>query len=183
MFSSRQKPSWSRKLLDVIWPRSGFRKAWNYRMLRLSRLRVCPHRLSLGFAAGAFASFTPLIGFHFLLAAALALLLRANVLASLAGTVVGNPLTFPLIWLATYKLGTFMTGTTASASTAATMAAPSAWTEIGASLQGALLPMLLGAVPLGLLGAAASYALCYVSLQRIKRRLELRRGLVSDVPA
>ena len=55
-------------------------------------------------------SFTPLIGFHFILAAFIALVLRGSLLASAAGTMVGNPLTFPLIWMATFKVGNVLTG-------------------------------------------------------------------------
>jgi uncharacterized protein (DUF2062 family) len=36
----------------------------------------------------------------------MAFLLRANVVASAIGTLIGNPLTFPFIWLSSYKLGT-----------------------------------------------------------------------------
>lgn len=110
MFRSSRRKIWHESLRDLLWPRIGVRRAWNYRICRLSRLRVCPHKISLGFALGAFASFTPFIGFHFLLAAVLAFVLRGNLLASAAGTVVGNPLTFPLIWIATFKLGNALTG-------------------------------------------------------------------------
>lgn len=147
-------------------------------MLRLARLRTSPHSLSLGFAAGAFASFTPLLGFHFLLAALLAMVVRGNVLASLAGTVVGNPVTFPLIWLATYKLGSVITGP--GQEIAPPPVSSMAWSDYGLGFQATLWPMLVGAVPLGLAGAAACYALCYVSLQRIQQRLQARR---KPVPA
>ena len=112
MFNSRGNRGWRRAMADFVWPRRGFRNAWNYRMLRLSRMRVCPHRLSIGFAAGAFASFTPLIGLHFILALVLALVVRGNILASAVGTVVGNPVTFPFIWLATYQVGSRIIGVT-----------------------------------------------------------------------
>jgi uncharacterized protein (DUF2062 family) len=177
-------------MIDFVWPRRGFRKAWSYRMLRLSRLRTGPHQLSLGFAAGAFASFTPFIGFHFLLAALLAMVIRGNVLASLAGTVVGNPVTFPLIWLATYQLGSVITGPAQGvvpepAASGEALAAAMAWYDYGLSFKDTLWPMVVGAVPLGLAAAAVCYALCYVSLQRIQRRLQARRrsAPVPDVSA
>jgi len=52
-------------------------------------------------------SFTPLLGFHFILAIVFAYLLRANYIAALIGTIVGNPLTFPFIWGLIYKVGAF----------------------------------------------------------------------------
>jgi uncharacterized protein (DUF2062 family) len=189
MFNSRENRGWPKRIVEFVWPRRGFRNAWNYRMLRLSRLRVCPHRLSLGFAAGAFASFTPLIGLHFILGMVLALVLRGNVLASAVGTVVGNPVTFPFIWLATYQVGSRILGASpqaasgASATPADTAAAATAWYEVGPVFQEALWPMLVGAIPLGLLGAAASYALCYATLTRLRRQRPVRRATMQNLSA
>ena len=53
-------------------------------------------------------SFTPLIGFHFVLAVMFAYLLRANYIAALIGTIVGNPISFPFIWGLIYKVGAFI---------------------------------------------------------------------------
>jgi uncharacterized protein (DUF2062 family) len=64
--------------------------------------------VAAGVAAGAFTSFTPFMGLHFLLAAILAWVIRGNLIASALGTFVGNPLTFPFIWAATYKTGQFI---------------------------------------------------------------------------
>ena len=188
MFNSRGNRGWLRAIVDFVWPRRGFRNAWNYRMLRLSRMRVCPHRLSLGFAAGAFASFTPLIGLHFILALVLALVVRGNILASAVGTVVGNPVTFPFIWLATFQVGSRIIGVSPIAGSGAlatpgeTAAAGAAWYEFGPIFQETLLPMLVGAVPLGLIGAAASYVLCYVTLTRLRRQRPSTRP-VQDISA
>ena len=57
--------------------------------------------VAAGVAAGAFTSFTPFMGLHFLFAALFAWAIRGNLLASALGTFVGNPLTFPFIWAAT----------------------------------------------------------------------------------
>ena len=54
-------------------------------------------------------SFTPILGFHFVLAVVFAYLIRGNFIAALIGTVVGNPLTFPFIWGLIYKIGTYVT--------------------------------------------------------------------------
>ena len=82
----------------------------NYTGYRLKRLPDTPHRIALGFACGAFASFSPLFGFHFFLAAGLAFLLRGNVLSALIGTFFGNPLTFPIIGVVSYRTGLFLLG-------------------------------------------------------------------------
>ena len=73
---------------------------------RILRLRATPHAIAAGVAAGVFAAFLPFLGFHILIAAALAWLIRGNILAAALGTAaVGNPLSFPLMWAATYAGG------------------------------------------------------------------------------
>ena len=81
----------------------------SYYKLRLARLPASNYAISSGFACGAMVSFTPLLGFHFVLAVFFAYLIRGNFIAALIGTVVGNPLTFPFIWGLIYKIGTYVT--------------------------------------------------------------------------
>lgn len=108
MFERRKKLSFGAKIFTFFWPSAGFRRAGQYMVHRLSRLPGSPYALACGFACGAAASFTPLVGLHFILAALLAWLLRADLLASAIGTAVGNPWTFPFIWVWLYSLGNWM---------------------------------------------------------------------------
>jgi len=64
--------------------------------------------VAAGLACGAAVSFLPLPGLHFFLGALMALLLRGSLIASTVGTIVGNPWTFPFIWLAGYRIGDWM---------------------------------------------------------------------------
>jgi uncharacterized protein (DUF2062 family) len=110
IFKRRDKPPFWGRLREVLYPRKGFWRGMGYVRKRLHRLPDSPHRIALGFACGAFISFTPFFTLHFFLAAALAWAFRANILASIFGTAVGNPLTFPFIatgslWLGRYLLG------------------------------------------------------------------------------
>ncbi|WP_375164602.1 DUF2062 domain-containing protein [Temperatibacter marinus] len=63
------------------------------------------HSIAAGVASGAAVSWTPLWGLHFILAAALAYVLRGNIIASAFGTAVGNPWTFPAICALNYQIG------------------------------------------------------------------------------
>ena len=81
-----------------------------YIVLRILRLRSSDYSLAAGFAAGVFASTTPFIGVHLVIAAGLAWLVRGNIMMSLVGTLAGNPWTFPLIWAGTYTLGSWILG-------------------------------------------------------------------------
>ena len=105
MFQRRNQLTIFQRLKALVWPQQGWRRSTLYIAHRLGRLPGTPYRVAAGFACGAAVSFTPLIGFHFLLAALLSLILRGNILASAIGTVVGNPWTFPFIWAWTYGLG------------------------------------------------------------------------------
>ena len=88
---------------------SKFNRIISYYKLRLARLPDSNYAISSGFACGAMVSFTPLLGFHFVLAVVFAYLIRGSFIAALIGTVVGNPLTFPFIWGLIYKVGTYFT--------------------------------------------------------------------------
>jgi len=105
MFRRRKPLSTLNQMRAFIWPERGFRRLFSYLFQRIIRLPGSPASIASGFAAGVAASFTPFLGLHFILAAALAMLFRGNVLASAIGTFFGNPWTFILIWLADYEVG------------------------------------------------------------------------------
>jgi len=99
-----------RHLRELIWPSAGWRRAFLYLRYRVARLPGSPYSIAAGLAFGAAISFTPFIGLHLLLAVLLAWMLGVNVVASAIGTAVGNPWTFPLIWMWTYRLGAWILG-------------------------------------------------------------------------
>ena len=105
MFRRRKPLSALKQLRAMIWPERGFRRLFSYLFQRIIRLPGTPASIASGFASGIAASFTPFLGLHFILAGALAMLFRGNVLASAIGTFFGNPWTFILIWLADYEVG------------------------------------------------------------------------------
>ena len=110
MFKRRERRSIFMFFYEVIFSLKGISRAIGYVGIRLKRIPDTPHKISLGMSCGIFASFTPLFGLHFLIAGLLSYLLRANVLASLIGTFVGNPITFPIITVFNIKLGEWILG-------------------------------------------------------------------------
>lgn len=90
---------------EFLLPRRGFRRGFEYISHRVRRIPDTPHRIALGFSCGVFASFSPLFGLHFFYAAFLSWILRGNIVASLIGTIAGNPVTFPLIASVSMALG------------------------------------------------------------------------------
>ena len=110
MFKRRERRSVFRFFNEVIFSLKGISRAIEYVGIRLKRIPDTPHKISLGMSCGIFASFTPLFGLHFLIAGLLSYLFRGNVLASLIGTFVGNPITFPIITVFNLKLGEWILG-------------------------------------------------------------------------
>ncbi|MFB3135217.1 MAG: DUF2062 domain-containing protein [Rhodospirillales bacterium] len=108
MFRRRFKMSVPDRLREFLWPRSGWERSARYIFHRVARLPGTPHAIAGGFACGAAISFTPFVGLHIVLAALLAWSIRANIISSAIGTVVGNPWSFPFIWVWIYELGHWM---------------------------------------------------------------------------
>ncbi|MEP1441446.1 MAG: DUF2062 domain-containing protein [Hyphomicrobiales bacterium] len=89
----------------ALWPRRSLWRSIKYLMLRVLRLTASPHVIAMGVAAGSFASFTPFLGFHFVIAFAICFFTRGSYVAAATGTFFGNPLTFPFIWGAVLTAG------------------------------------------------------------------------------
>lgn len=108
MFKRRNPLPPFEKIRKWLWPRRGWVRASKYIMHRLSRLPGSGYSIACGFAFGAAISFTPFVGLHLVIAGALSWLAGGNVLAAWIGTLVGNPWTFPFIWLGLYKFGNWI---------------------------------------------------------------------------
>lgn len=106
----RNPRSYSQMASDMVYPRGGWLRAVQYVMHRLKRLPDQPQKIGRGVAAGVFISFTPLFGLHLIGAMGLALAMRGNVLASVIGSFVGNPVTIPFIAVMSLGVGRKMLG-------------------------------------------------------------------------
>ncbi|MCT8973009.1 DUF2062 domain-containing protein [Microbaculum sp. A6E488] len=124
-------------------------------MLRLS---ASPHAIAAGFAAGVMVSFTPFVGLHFVLAAILAFVTGGNILASALGTALGNPLTFPFIWAASYRMGLLIMGGNGASHPPIDMSL-GLFAHSWDTLMPVLTTMLIGAVPLGIIAWIVFYFL------------------------
>ena len=152
LFKSRKRPTLMLRLRLLVWPRSSFGRSLRYAVKRMLRLKASPHKIAVGCAAGVFASITPLVGIQMVMAGALALVLRGSITAAMLGTLFGNPLSWPLIWGATYALGHAMIGSPGPAEAAVLKSgADHIWPV--------LYPMLIGSIPIGLASAAVSYGI------------------------
>ena len=174
LFKRRRPESWSRWLRVVLWPRRSWMRSGRYVVKRVLRITATPHAVAAGVAAGAFTSFTPLMGLHFFTAAAIAWAFRGNLLASALGTFFGNPLSFPFIWATSLSTGRWMLGLDAETAPVdlgaamydlfgsfGTLDAEQAARGLAAIWEPVFFPMLIGGLPWGLLVAAVVYWAVY----------------------
>lgn len=173
MFRRRKPLNTSQRLRQFLWPREGWVRATKYIWQRTIRLNGSPHSIALGLAIGAFVSANPLLGTHILWGALIIYFIGGNFIAAVAGTWVGNPVSFPFIWLATYNIGHFLLGTSGTSGEVPTLSF-STLTE--APLE-TMLPMMIGWVPVGLVLGFATYypSLWAVQAYQTRRTARLAR--------
>lgn len=180
---------------EALAPRKGFWRGVGYIGKRMQRISDTPHRIALGFACGAVASFTPFFTLHFFMAAFLAWITRANIVAGLAGTVVGNPFTIGPISAVSLGIGRWMMGRGDEGISGYKAIMDAFWAatdSIGAwisSLFGGataemtglytffdevFLPYLIGGIIPGLICGAVFYAILYRLVARAQRRRRQR---------
>jgi len=192
LFRRRERPSLWESLRIAVWPRRSFKRSTKYVFYRLWRLSGSPHAIAVGCAAGVFIGFTPLYGFQFLLACLLAWMLGGSIVAAALGTFVANPLSFPLIWYSTYKLGCVMLTGNVLGACGGLPGGLASWGSavfeqlMDFSMEAALLifqgvwpvikPMALGSLPIGALAAGISYILIRKMVELRQRRRRERLG-------
>ena len=168
MFKRRARRTFWGRAREFIWPQLGWRRAFAYMIHRIKRLPGTPQSIAAGVACGVAASFTPLVGFHFILAALLAWLIGGSIIASAIGTAVGNPWTFPFIWIGIYRLGALILGWDVSE----TLPDGLTLTYIVDNPIAVLLPMVVGGVPAALVAWSVTY---WPVLNIVTKYRELRR--------
>ncbi len=186
LFRRRQPETRLQRLRATLWPRRSWRRSLRYMQKRVLRLRATPHAIAAGVAAGVFATFTPFLGFHFLLAFAIAYCIAGNMAAAALGCLAGNPLTFPLVWASTYEVGrSILHAEVPGGSPPPGMEGALRHLDIAALWEPYLKPMLVGSIPLGLAFGALSYGLVRfgaASFQASRARRTQERS-ASRVPA
>lgn len=170
LFKRRQKPDFVDRVRVIFWPKTGWSRSTRYMLKRILRLSGTPHAIALGFAAGVFASFTPLVGFHFSIGIVVAWIAGGNLIASAFGTFVGNPITFPLIWAGTYRFGNWILGVHPTVNNGIDISAGLFAHSIDIVLP-LIKPMIVGSLPVGIIAAI----LCYFPVRNMIAAYQNRR--------
>lgn len=177
----------------MLWPRRSWARSAKYVTKRILRLTASPHAIAAGVGAGVFASFTPLLGFHFMIAFMVAYIIGGNFLAAALGTFFGNPISFPFIWASTYETGSFILGVNQTVSHEEGMDSLAntdviasgfavLWDTVIGLWEPLVKPMLIGAIPLGVTFGIAAYLLTRWAAV-VFRRARMRRIAKSGATA
>lgn len=190
VFKRREKLSFGLRVREALAPRKGWRRSIEYLGLRMQRLPDNPSSIALGFACGVFTSFTPFFGFHFVVAAGLAWILRANVFASAIGTFIGNPVTFPFIMAACLQTGGWILGRNGDLDLSfADEGFVDVVVHLLQNLQSLVLPYFVGGLIPGLVSAVISFFLIrplvrtFQNRRRAKLMRKARERLEEEVAA
>lgn len=170
LFKRRSRPNLWERLRVALWPRRTWLRSWRYFAKRILRLSASPHAIAAGFAAGAFSSITPFVGLHFLFGFLIAYVTGGNLIASAFGTALGNPITFPIIWATTFRVGRWILGLGDRAEPPIDMA-EGVFEHSLDSLWPVLQPMIVGAIPLGII----VWFSCYILVRMLVRTYQEAR--------
>lgn len=193
VFKRRTPRSYTQTVAETFYPRGGWSRASRYIGHRLQRLPDPAYKISRGVAAGVFVCFTPFYGFHFLLSALVAWVIRGNILAALLATFFGNPFTFPLIAALSLEIGSWMLGqpmvpiyrvfgafSEAAGElwrnfTAIFTPEEAEWGRLGVFFQRIFLPYLVGGLVPGLVAGTAAFFLSKPIISAYQKARDKRR--------
>ncbi len=169
---------WETRLPISPIPEEGWWPRFRAQFLEMLGRHQEPEKVAASFAIGVAIAFTPLIGFHFLLAIVIAVLLRLNKLDVVLGTLVVNPLTLGPVSAAALPVGRFVVQARQEAATHmpwGDFLKPAAWAQAGPAMRTIGIQWGIGMF----LFSALFGALTYLVLVRVLRR---RRDRAAEIP-
>lgn len=178
LFKRREAESAWERFRVWLWPRRSFSRSLQYFSKRILRLNATPHAVASGVAAGVFASFFPL-GLHFVVAAIVCWVIAGNLVAALlAAAVGGNPLTVPLLWGVSWETGKLILHREVVShgppehlgEMLHKMSFQELWEPV-------LKPLMVGAVPLGILFGFVFYAITRLAMTAFQEQRRKRLAL------
>ncbi len=192
VFKRRDPKPFLRAMLELLWPRGGWARAFHYVRHRLRRLPDSPERIARGIWAGVFTTFTPFFGIHFVIAGFVAFVMRGNWLAALLATFFGNPLTYvPIaatsLWFGHRLLGTEPGNQDLGAEIkgawgdiwhnfiAIFTPEPMAWRGLAEFYDGIFYPFMIGSIIPGIIAGTIAY---YLSVPVIRAYQHRRKGAI-----
>ena len=167
MLFKRRKPlSLFEKLSRIFRPHKGYSRVIKYLKKRFYRMTESNYSMAMGFTCGAMLSFTPFVGFHFILAGFIAYSINASILMAAIGTLIGNPWTFPFMWWASLKLGKWVLRYTALDN----LEQASEIQTIVADIYTIIIPWIVGSFLITFILGPPTFFLMYWSIKTLRKR-------------
>ena len=137
---------------------------------RIKQLHGDPRYIAMGMAIGVFVSVTPTVPFHTIGAIALAFILKGSKPAAAIGSLFANPLTIPLFYIGSFKVGTFILNRPIPFDVK--FESITDLTTLGVDVTVA---MVVGGAVLGILPAVAAYILTYRFITAVREKAKKRK--------
>ena len=178
MLFKRRKPlSIIDKLSRFLRPQKGYSRAIEYLKKRFYRMTESNYSMAMGFTCGAMLSFTPFVGFHFIIAGFIAYLINASIFMAAIGTLVGNPWTFPIMWWGSLELGKWVLGYDSSVQIGQTFGMESIFYDI----YSIMIPWMLGSLLISIILGPPIFFLMYwlfrILRERFYKKLDAKRDI------
>jgi len=142
---------------------------------RFLKLRGSPRQVSLGMALGVFVGMTPFLGFHTALAVLLASFFQWSKIAAAVGVLITNPITAPMIYPLTYRLGAMLTGFSEPIQWSRLLE-PGAFIDLMKNSPMIIIDMLVGGIIVGLPLSIVIYFITHTLVSKAKKRIEIKRA-------
>lgn len=157
LFKRKNKENFWLKIRDFVWPRCGWKRSFLYIKHRLIRLPHSTRDIAMGLSAGVVISWTPTLSLQLLQCYIFCKIVRANFLASVLGSLIGNPWTFPIFFWISYLVGDFFLSTTGLGSFINIISGGAVIPDDHGSGMLGFIPMLIG----GYIMAILTFPICY----------------------
>lgn len=165
---------------EYIWPSIGGSAFLRLLEIKVKRAKGSAHAVAFGLAAGACVSLTPFVGLHGAIALLLCYFFRGSYVMGVLGTLVGNPWTFPIIWISTYRLGNWMLQVENPPKLPKQLVPTEIFNNFEVYFYSYLWPMMVSGLPLGLVLGFLIYKIVYTSVDTYrssrKKHLKERRA-------
>jgi len=174
-----------KEIVDTSGESKGLLQRLRHQVIALAKEKDPPHRIALGGALGIFIGLLPIMGIQMAVVSILAIPLRGNLKAAIAGVWISNPITFIPLYFANYKFGLLFFSNNKVGweefSSVIKLAARWNWGDVSASMANLmdmgtniLIPLWGGSAILGILFAPVTYAALYkiVTRHRVRAQIE-----------
>jgi len=141
---------------------------------RFFKLRGSPREASLGMALGVFVGMSPFFGFHTAIAVLLASLFKWSKITAAVGVFITNPVTAPIIYPLTYRLGAMLTGFSEPIQWTRLLE-PVAFIELLKNSPMIIIDMLAGGILVGIPLSIIVYFIAHAIFSRAKKRIEMKK--------